>query len=222
MGLFLSMSGVIDATSEEVLAALQAFSKKHSKVCELVEGSTNDLGIGVITRDGENTTILYPADFQDWDDASRYISTVLSKPVFSFHIHDGDLWMYVLFNCGQEVDHFNPLPKYWQENLPKEETEKWKGNPELVSHLVPSVSKDAISHYLVEWDLEQEERTKAFSEDEYQIWDCWQVCDFMEKLGLKYPMSNDGSVLGETFYLGKKKTNPQKAEQNKKPWWKIL
>ena len=230
MGLFLSMSGVIGASSDDLLSALQTFAEQQSNVCELAGGTTDDPGVGVITRDGENTTILYPSDFMDWDEASQHLSAALSKPVFSLHIHDGDLWMYVLFNGGKEADAFNPVPEYWQENLPKEEKEKWKGNAELVSQLVPAVSKDGISKYLVEWDLEQEDETKAYPEDEFPICECWQVCDFMKKLGLTYPMGDDGSVLGDTFYLGEKKAttdapskqpSPENVEAGKKPWWRF-
>ncbi len=198
------MSGVIGASSSEVFAALRSFAERQSSVCEHAGGSTDDSGIGVVTRDGENTTILYPSDFTDWDDASRHLSYTLSKPVFSLHIHDGDLWMYVLFNNGQEADAFNPLPEYWQENLPNDEKEHWKGNAEVVSQLIPSVSREAINKYLVEWDLEQEEEKKAYTEDDFTFCDCWQMCDFMAKLGLRYPMGDDGSVLGDIFYLGKK------------------
>jgi hypothetical protein len=232
MGMFLSMSGVVGASSADVLAALKAFAAQKSLVCELAEGSPGESGIGIISGGNDSCTVLYPEDFLDWDQASEHLSAALSKPVFSFHIHNGDLWMYVLFHEGQPVDRFNPVPAYWEEHLPQEELDLWRGNAELVSQLVPSVAAEAIAKYLITWDLEDMTTSKAYPEDEFPINDCWQVSDFMKKLGLDYPIADDGSVLGETFYLGKKKREratgtpalpPSRhaAGTSKKPWWKF-
>ena len=54
----------------------------------------------VITEANGNTTVLNPDDFLEWDASSEFISGDLNAPVFSFHIHDGDLWMYTLFANG--------------------------------------------------------------------------------------------------------------------------
>jgi hypothetical protein len=232
MGMFLSMSGVVGATSADVLAALKTFAEQASQVCDLAEGRPGESGIGVISGGGGSCTVIYPEDFLDWDQASEHLSATLSKPVFSFHIHDGDLWMYILFHEGQPVDHFNPVPAYWEENLPQEDLDLWKGNAKLVSQLVPSAAAEAIAKYLITWDLEAETTPKAYPEDEFPVCDCWQVSDFMKKLGLDYPIADDGSVLGETFYLGKKKReratdtpvpppSSQDANPSKKPWWKF-
>jgi len=229
MGLFLMMSGVIGSEPSNVHNALRAYAEQKSIMFELKD--TTDKpgtpGIGIISQNNQNITVLYPEDFSDWDEASQFISKYLSKPVFSLHIHDGDLWMYILFNNGQEADWFNPLPEYW-EKLPENEKDKWKGNAERVAQLIPSVSADAIKKYLVEWDLKQEkEGMKAYPDDEFAKYDCWQVVDFMKKTGLKYP---DGDEIPcETFYLGKKpkfnptskKTISNEKKPSKKPWWKI-
>ena len=79
MGLFLSMAGVIGASSDDVFTALRAFAEQQWDVCELVEGTNKDRGVGIITQNGENTTILYPSDLMNSDDASRYLSVSLSQ-----------------------------------------------------------------------------------------------------------------------------------------------
>ena len=103
----------------------------------------------------------------------------------------------------------------------------WKGNASLIANTVSSVSEEAITKYFVEWDLEDENSSKAYPDDEFTICDCWQMCDFMKKIGLEYPMGDDGLIHGDTFRFWTKgfrlyKPNPVVASpQQKKPWWKF-
>lgn len=205
MGFFLQMSGIIGASSEEVFKALQSFAADQVMDCEPAKGTADDLGIGVIAQQGDNTTVLYPDDFDDWDEASMHLSASLSKPVFSLHIHDGDLWMYLLFDNGDEIDRFNPIPEYWKEGMSEEELDEWKGNAELVAQLAEVASADAIRKYLVRWGLDELGDEKAYPDDEFGIGDCWQVRDFMSKLGLACPQPDEETLPGETFYLGDKR-----------------
>jgi hypothetical protein len=226
MGLFLSLSGIVGSSSKEVQDALKAYAQEKSGGFEITEGTTDNPDIGVITRDAPNTSIFYPAGFMNWDEASQYLSQSLSKPVFSFHIHDGDFWMYVLFDKGQEVDCFNPVPEYWHE-LPSDEKEQWRGNPQVITSIIPDVSSDSISKYLVEWDPKQEQQEKAYPDDKFSILDCWQMCDFMRKIGLQYPIPDEGPILGDTFKLWTEDcpledtyTDCQNKE-SKIPWWRF-
>jgi len=226
MGLFLSLSGVINADSDDVKKALSSFAQNQNGGFELAEGSTNEPNIGVITITGSNITVMYPDGFFEWDAVSKDISEKLGKPVFSFHIHDGDLWMFVLFQSGKEIGRFNPVPGYWEE-LPPREKEKWRGDASLIADLIPALSADSIARYFVEWDLEDENLAKAYPDDEFSIGDCWQMCDFMKKVGLEYPMGDDGSIHGETFRYwteGFRLRKPAPAStppKPKNPWWKL-
>jgi hypothetical protein len=206
MGLFLALSGVIGAEATDVKNALSDFAQSQNGGLELAEGTTDDPNIGVISRNGPNTTVVYPYEFFEWDDASKFLSEKLRKPVFSLHIHDEDLWMFVLFLNGKEIDWFNPVPEYWEDDLPIEEKKRWKGNTSLIAGLIPSVNIDAIAKYLVEWNLDDEDPKKAYSDDEFTNCDCWQMCDFMKKIGLEYPIGNDGSIHGDTFRFWIKET----------------
>jgi hypothetical protein len=226
MGLFLSLSGVIGAESDEVKKAMSSFAQNQSGGFDLTAASTNEPNIGVITRSGSNTTVMYPDGFFEWDEVSKDISEKLGKTVFSFHIHDGDLWMFVLFQSGKEIGHFNPVPEYW-EKLSPQEKEKWRGDASLIAGLVPTVSADSIARYFVEWDLEDESLEKAYPDDEFNINDCWQMCDFMKKVGFAYPIGDDGSIQGETFRFWTKGFCLQNVAESsppsrpKRPWWKI-
>jgi hypothetical protein len=226
MGLFLALSGVIGAKPDGVKNALAGFARDHSGGFEMAEGATDHPNTGVITWDGPNTTVMYPNGYCKWDDVSKDISEKLGKPVFSLHIHDGDLWMFVLFRDGREIGWFNPVPEYWQELQP-EEKKKWRGDASLIAQLIPTVSAEAIGKYFAEWDLEHENPRKAYPDDRFTTGDCWQMSDFMKKIGLEYPMGDDGSIRGEIFRfwtrqfrLQQPQGRPQ-APKAKKPWGKL-
>lgn len=112
MGLFLSMSGVIGASEESVVAALRAYAEGNDGLLEEAELTTEDDGCLVISEGPAGVTVLYPGDFFDWDSATQDLSQRLRQPAFSFHIHDGDLWMYTLYENGDLIDQFNPVPDY--------------------------------------------------------------------------------------------------------------
>lgn len=235
MGLFLSLSGVIGKSQNNVVNCLNEF-------CALTGGnvvpqqlSFMDDNCCVIASPGANTSVLYPNNFLDWDNASANLSRQLQVPVFSFHIHDGDLWMYILYVNGEAVDQFNPIPDYWSE-LPENEADSWRGDADIVARYVPGVDKAGIANYLVRWNFDEEQPGKAYDTDTYQCED-WQLIDFMKKLNLAFPLNDDGSANGNTFAFTTKKPpvkpvavpgasprNTNKTGQpasKTKPWWKF-
>lgn len=204
MGLFLSMSGVIGCTMEQIQAALAEYAEGHSKKFETINADGLDRKIGVISTNSKNTTIIYPEDFCEWDEVSQFLSEKFDTVVFYFHIHDGDLWMYILFAQGQEVDQFLPLPGYWKE-MSEEEKRLVQGNAEIICKYVKGVSKESVRNYLVEWDYTSNIEQKAYPDDEFSIGNCWQVCDFMKKVGFEYPEDSTGEIKGQAFHFVRKK-----------------
>jgi hypothetical protein len=199
MGLFLAMSGIAGASRSAVEEALKNYAQ--SKGGDFGPDTENEEfpDVMVVGEAGDNRiTVLYPGEFMTWDKASAHLSRSLSVPVFSFHIHDEDLWMYTLSVEGEDVDHFTPIPDYWFDDLPDEERELWAGNAAVVARYWPGVEAKAIENYLVPWDLDEEEPGKAYDDDEFEYHDCWQLVDFMRKLGLLYPLSEQGQALGTT------------------------
>jgi len=236
MGLFLSLSGVIGKSQDNVVNCLGEFvSLAGGSIIPQQLSFMND-NCCIIKSTGSNVSVLYPNNFYDWDDASAYLSQRLQAPVFSFHIHDGDMWLYVLYVNGEIEDRFNPIPDYWDDKLPEDELDSWKGNVEVVTKYVPGLHKDAIAKYLVRWDLEDEKPNKAYETDSYSRED-WQLVDFMQKLNLVFPLNYDDSFNGDTYAFTTKKTEVnQVASQSKpftdinetkplvvktKPWWKF-
>lgn len=124
----------------------------------------------------------------------------IGAPVFSFHIHDGDLLMYVLYVNGEVVDQFNPIPDYWDEHVSDEEIESWKGDASIVSRYISTLSPTQIEKYLTRWNLDADETNKAYEDDEFVNED-WQLLDFMRKCGLPYPFDEDGNPKGQSYKL---------------------
>jgi len=233
MGLFLGLSGVIGKSDEEVIVSLRKYVSRTGGglVAETVDVDYPNCCI-IETASG-NTTVIYPGSYFEWEQPSAFISLDLKAPVFSFHIHDGDLWMYILYVDGQVVDQFNPIPDYWNDNISVAERESWKGNAEILAKYVTGLNTHDIDNYLVTWQLEEEEIPKAYPSDKYPQED-WQLIDFMEKLNLPYPLDDDVKSTGHTYRLWDKPVNVQWPGENnasakivagatttQKPWWKF-
>jgi hypothetical protein len=229
MGNFLAISSIIGKTKNEVITSLTNYAISVNGGLQEesnIDSSTDNCCI--IDEENGNVSVFYPNGYLEWDDSSAYLSKELNATVFSFHIHDGDFWMYVLYNNGQIIDQFNPIPDYWDETISDEEMESWKGNANILAQYLKNVTPRDIDKYLVKWDLEEEETEKAYSTDEYGQEE-WQLIDFMNKLTLPYPLDDNGNPKGLTFKLWtkqlklttvKNKSNTT-AIKNEKPWWKF-
>jgi len=231
MGLFLQMSGVIGAGADSVRAALEPWFLGHSQ--PLVEGDPDrERGqhVAITERDG-NTTVVYAAGFAEWDEVSQHLSATLGVPVFSLHVHDGDLWMYILFVRGEPVDQFNPKPDYW-ETVDGEEREGWRGRADVVATHVTGTDAAAIAPYLRFWSDDMGEE-KARPGDEFHYGEDWQIVDFMRAVGLCFP---DESVPGGTTRYfrvlaearaeapagePRSEVPPEAPARAKPPWWKF-
>ena len=155
MGLFLAMSGVANSSRAAVEEALRAYAAERGGTLEALDSSADPSEALLIAESGSHVTVMYPGEFVQWDEASQYLSRTLGTSVFSLHIHDEDLWMYVLFSKGEQVDQFNPIPNYWQRKMPKSEKQLWAGNaPSLSLNIGPAVMPESIGNYLFEWDLD--------------------------------------------------------------------
>jgi hypothetical protein len=229
MGQFLALSSVIGKTQNEVVNSLANYAISVNGGLQQENHINSDTANCCIVEEANgNTSIFYPDDYLEWDDSAEFISRELNATVFSFHIHDSDLWMYVLYYNGQVIDKFNPVPDYWEDNLPEEEINNWKGDAQVITQFIPYIKSGEIDKYLVRWDMEEEEPSKAYPTDEF-VQGEWQLTDFMKKLKLPYPIDDDGNPKGQTYKLW---TNQLKLEtqsahtnfrhnKNEKPWWKF-
>jgi hypothetical protein len=201
MGLFLSMSSIIGGAKPEVEDALRRYAELHEGSLREESLTIDEEGRLAMCEAAGGVTVVYPSDFYAWEHCSQFLSAELGKPVFMFHIHDGDLWMYTLHETGRQVDQFNPVPDYWGD-LEEEELRSWQGNPEEVANRVPGISPENIARYLVRWGdevFESDERTKAYPDDEFYYGDDWQLLDFMKRLQLEFPSEDRGRSFIDTY-----------------------
>jgi hypothetical protein len=233
MGTFLSLTSVVGKTAADVTSSLKKFAQHRGGDLQKENLSTDDDHCCIIAEANGNASIFYPYPFLEWDDVAEFISKDLLAPVFSFHIHDGDFWMYQLFVKGQVVDQFNPMPDYWDENIKEAAMKEWKGNAAIITRYVPYVGPAEIEKYLVYWPMDEDEAWKAYETDEFENEE-WQLLDFMKKLQLPYPLDDDGTALGETyqfwtaeFPMGDEEPAPVEYKSTatdtvaNKPWWKF-
>jgi hypothetical protein len=230
MGTFLALSSVIGRTQSVVVSSLTNYSKSVGGGLRRENNIDSDSpSCCIVQEENGNTSIFYPDSYLEWDDSSAFISKELEAKVFSFHIHDGDLWMYILYDNGNIIDQFNPIPDYWDENISEKEITAWKGNAQTIVNAVPYVKINDIDKYLIRWDLDEEEPPKAYPTDRFEQED-WQLVDFMSKLKLPYPVDDDGLPVGDTYLLwtsqSKLAIQEPKLEQKPgsrpdKPWWKF-
>ena len=189
MGLFLAMSSVVGAKAAEVEACIGDYVAGRQGSFERVATQLPEEQEGRLLETQGGVTFVYPNDFTEWDEVSAKLSVDLKKPVFSFHIHDGDLWMFVLFVNGEEAVKFNPIPFYWAE-LEPEERAKWLPPASDVARYVPNVDAEQLAPYLVEWP-DDGLAGKAHLDDEFEYID-WQVVDFLRRLRFRYPDMGQG------------------------------
>ena len=200
MGLFLSMAGVIGQSEEAILETLRGFATAHGGELIPDQRSPEDGDILVSVGSNGRNSILFPYEFMAWDDACIEVSRKLKCPVFSFHIHDGDFWMFHLYADGEVITGFNPIPDYWGD-LDDNERQMVRGDAVKVAQLVPGLAPSSIERYFTTWDLEEDPPRKAYADDEFHYGEDWQLVDFLKRLGFQYPLDSVGHPLGQTFRL---------------------
>lgn len=173
MGLFLQMAAVA-ATGDAVAGSIKRVAAEP-------------VNSEIIAHQGDKALVIFNEYAEGISEICRKVSSDLRAPVFYLHIHDEDLWMHEFFVNGALADQFNTMPDYWGE-ISQEEKARWRGNAEVIGQLWPSVTADSIRRYLVNHsDGVIAKDAKAYPSDCCQYWDCWQITDFMEKLGVPYP-----------------------------------
>jgi len=175
MGMFLSMAGtpVPEIPARSALERIRQLNR------------FGDFDFWCEESPKHRTLVVFSDETEHVDEICQALSIELKLPVFYFHVHDGELWLFHLYHDGKLVDRFTQLPDFFGD-LDKASRESWRGNAKLIAELWPDVRHQDIAKYLVFQHDASSER-KAYRDDEFDPWECWQVCDFMAKLGLEYP-----------------------------------
>ena len=177
MGLILSVLILKDCGEARARAAVEKFGGNACWNLAPAECSYLEYGSGV--------QILLNDMCCGYDDMTREISRELSATVMLCFIYDEDYWGYDLFENGEEIDCFNPMPDYFEE-ISEEEKRKLAGNSKVIAESF-GVDEDKIKGYLVEWNEDiLDGGETAYEGDEFAAGDAWQMADFMDKIGYPY------------------------------------
>jgi hypothetical protein len=198
MGIFLSLCCAIGKTEQQLVQCIEQYANQHHQSFVQTSQSAAQQQYCVVSSAFGNTSILWNDSFTEWDEAAEFVSASLGCSTFSFHIHDGDFWMYTLFTDGKVIDQFNPVPHYF-ENLSETELALWKGDAALLEKHT-SIPATHFEKYLVEWNDSMDDQ-KAYLDDDCCYHEDWQLVDFMNKLKLPFPYEDqyDNQQKG-TFY----------------------
>ena len=179
MGLFLQTAIIQNCDETKARDAL-AKAAKQNAAFELVleECHFKEMNSGV--------NILFNENCAGFDELAQSISREIMKPVLLLYIYDEDFWGYYFYENDTQIDYFQPMPDYFEE-ADKAEAAKAAGDAVLLSKYF-SVPEDSIVKYLGIWSEEMLDAydEKAYEEDEFGQCDCWQMTDFMNKLGYPY------------------------------------
>ena len=177
MGLFLQTAIVPGGDEKTVRSVLEGLAPQKDWNLNLSECKfvTNDKGVQIL--------------FNDYCMGYERMAEVLSKETgrdaMLLYIYDDDFWGYFFCENGVMLDQFMPIPEYFSDD--PAEAVPAPGNAALIAERF-HVPAETVAPYLTSWALDDlDGAEKAHEADEFPYGDCWQMVDFMAKLGWPWP-----------------------------------
>ena len=177
MGLFLQTAIVPGSDEKTVRGVLEGLAPQKDWGLELSECKfvTNDKGV----------TVLFNDYCMGFERMAEVLSRETGGDAMLLYIYDGDFWGYFFCENGALRDQFMPIPQYFSDDPAK--AVPAPGNAALIAERFHVPAED-VAPYLTTWALDDlDGAEKAFEEDEFPYGDCWQMVDFMAKLGWPWP-----------------------------------
>jgi len=176
MGLFLQTAILPHCGEEKARLAVEALAQADQDLC--LEAS----GCRFFPCD-KGVQILFNENCCGYDALAKGLSEKTGLAVMLLYIYDEDFWGYFFYENGTELDRFTPMPDYFG-NAP--DGPDASGNCALIASRF-EIPEETAAAYLFPWtDEDMEGERKAFDDDEFCVGDCWQMADFMSKLGWPY------------------------------------
>lgn len=115
-------------------------------------------------------------------DLAEELSRVCCAPVMLLYLYDSDFWGYDYYFAGREVDHFSSCPEYFGED--GAQCERLAGNPSVLVGDFPIRRPEEVNRYFpLSLNCKPEAEAFAYPGDRYPYGDCWQMTDFIARLG---------------------------------------
>jgi hypothetical protein len=209
MGLFLHLSFILSSSKSKTVKSLKTLLKGDSYKLEEASEQSNSNELCIVESSNRNSTILFPSLFNHWE-LSQELSYKLKTAVLTLEIHDGNFWFFILYDNGNEILKFNPFPDYYDKNVKKEELSPWLPNVETLCKYFPNTKREEIENYFIHWTsniikhyTDSSDVKKAYLTDNYGYGNGLQMFDFIKKIGITYPIADNGNVSGTLFRLYK-------------------
>lgn len=197
MGLFLQAAIMPGCKEADARAAVTTVAEKYScSFDELEKGDSAEDAMMIsdlipdecqYMENANGVSILFNEDCIGYDSLAKAVSRESGKAILLLYIYDEDYWGYWLYDKGESIDEFNPVPDYF-EDLSEEKLQRLKGNADIIANYF-HVEKSSIEKYLVRWSEETVDE-KAYEDDAFGYGD-WQMADFMRKLGYPYEFGEE-------------------------------
>lgn len=193
-------------TRWEVAANLLAqFAAEQKHHMEEQESDAEAFDVIAITESSTGHTTIF-LRWTLWWSFYEFLADALSVPILVFHMYEDDYWQYDLYMRQKMIDTYNvSIVFYPPEAQPSQEALQIK--PHTLSQYWPNINILDIKHYFVPWREDEYNHSntttsrKAYEDDVYRRGDVWQLSDFMQKLGLAFPISVTRSLIGQTYML---------------------
>lgn len=163
------------------------------------------------------TGVLFNDNTIGYDTLADALSRKAACAVLLLYIYDDDFWGYYFYENGQELDQFSPVPDYFDEQaMPPA---RYAGNPARIAKYF-GVKEEEIKNYYMPWRRTKEEKAQghtdeadsdqtAYPQDEHCYGDCWQIADFMEKLGCPWEAFDEEGAADSIFAQQPPQPEPQ-------------
>jgi hypothetical protein len=141
--------------------------------------------------------------------SSRWLSRDLATAVSTVHVVDGNYWAHSGYECGHDVDHFSPLP---DNNIPlnllgdPEAVQRihhtYEGNPDRLAQMFHRPAEVIAPYLAPRLDLPDDTVSfpKAYPDDEYDLYDCWEFVDLWRRMGISYPAEEERPTFAVEFH----------------------
>lgn len=139
----------------------------------------------------------------------------------AFYEFEQAAWGFNVYEKGLSVARFWNRPDYVEED-----PRSCAVDPKVIAGRF-GVGVEEIAPYLNQFGPDADEPGKAFPDDEFELDDHWVRCDFMRRLGLRYPEPGEPGT--RHFLLrerGEGEVDPDAEDSDinlpraKPPWWK--
>lgn len=202
MGVFLNLMIVPGRSRAQVQAALGQMDRRTAEQYRLEPD-------GLQWNEQERGTLVLLEDSCAYEGLPQVLSRQMEHTAMLCYIYDDDFWGYDLYHRGEWIDTFWTVPDCFQPEDPRLSLHSPRQRAELLGQYL-SADPEAVLNYLTPWTRTEldGEGLLAYPGDACTRGDCWQLGDFLRRLGNWTEGVLDPPVPGTT------------AEPPQNPGWK--